>query len=1055
MASPEELFGGSDSSDGNAEGEEVTPAQRRHNNSNDHMKTRTHNDSPSSSNWRDCNSANYNVVDMTGGGGGGDTTASLFDDASDDASENENKNDDIGKRMTTKQKDVLPAGPGLFGKLKTALVATEKGDCKNNNKTTEKNNESSAPNKKSAYNNNNRKDSPSGMEELDRLIELAEYESRIDCNRGVGAYHLASSSTYSKCSDNESTNKKKIVTPWNVCQVGIFSRKDLSKSDVDSMSINDLEIDNDFDNPIEEIDRFDARTVVLCVTGTACPSLIAWTKQRLEEGEKLMKKKEEQAEKAAKKRAINSRKRNRSKSTNEPIDLTSSGLSDPNPMDGPDEVQIVDSPPPPKPKFMIGSRPKNHFYRCPCDSNPLCLVSCGGVLNDILERYCDEVFEQNEERQDRQPSNFGRDSDDVTALPPPKRSKSDTSTAQKKSKIDDDSKMDSLAYIGVKNANRDTTKMDHKQLVVDVFKSRGTGDDNDEEVKRRMEKNHNDLLNRNQRDSKDSAKMNKKDVHKSRLSFRVYDYDDDRVKTGPEEIFAQEDKRNMIIGDLSYSEDTQRDLNKIRSTTDVEVGDIWSYAQRILRRMPVNTEENHQETKTDGTDEQSETKDLIKNYLDKVISWNKSLIFVNTAKEENLLKGKKLRLALPPGIENLGATCYLNTQLQCLAQNPVFMEGIFAWRPVNDSHAMNSVMTELQRLLARMLFGKDRKLTTIEFSSALGLEHDEQQDPNEFARLLFDRMGESFQQCDDGTEEGKNLATLLQQIFHGTTTYETKCLACGTVSSRQEGFMDINLPILKPLDVDQKDNKDQFGSCSPESKRRKLSGRNIPYGEDIDTDLQFCLNQYTSVEVFKGDNQYFCSKCDCKQDAERELKLTKLPPVLNVQLSRYVFDREKFVKKKVMDKVLLPSVLSIDQHTIDSRSASSSSSSSVKKYQLCAVMRHHGTSAYSGHYIAEAMDWTTGQWYEFNDESVRPLPSGPSSSVHIDCLDTGGSDNCFKGVSGSQHAYNMYYVDEYYLGAAAMNALNSRIDANARLTKWRFLSEVMDERDEFYEVLDR
>jgi len=37
----------------------------------------------------------------------------------------------------------------------------------------------------------------------------------------------------------------------------------------------------------------------------------------------------------------------------------------------------------------------------------------------------------------------------------------------------------------------------------------------------------------------------------------------------------------------------------------------------------------------------------------------------------------------------------------------------------------------------------------IDFSNALGIQHNEQQDPNEFARLLFDRMEESFSTFDE------------------------------------------------------------------------------------------------------------------------------------------------------------------------------------------------------------------------------------------------------------------------------------------------------------------
>jgi hypothetical protein len=64
------------------------------------------------------------------------------------------------------------------------------------------------------------------------------------------------------------------------------------------------------------------------------------------------------------------------------------------------------------------------------------------------------------------------------------------------------------------------------------------------------------------------------------------------------------------------------------------------------------------------------------------------------------------------------------------------------------------------------------------------------------------------------------------------------------------------------------------------------------------------------------------------------------------------------------------------------------------------------------------MDWTTGVWYEFNDEEVSILEGGPTSS--FDPVDTEADTEVKKQsktrkISGSGDAYNLFYVEQSYM----------------------------------------
>ena len=71
------------------------------------------------------------------------------------------------------------------------------------------------------------------------------------------------------------------------------------------------------------------------------------------------------------------------------------------------------------------------------------------------------------------------------------------------------------------------------------------------------------------------------------------------------------------------------------------------------------------------------------------------------------------------------------------------------------------------------------------------------------------------------------------------------------------------------------------------------------------------------------------------------------------------------------------------------------------------------------------MDWTTGVWYEFNDEEVTILEGGPVSSFEPPETDSEvqHQPGNARKVSGSQDAYNLFYVEQNYLASQSIKEL--------------------------------
>jgi uncharacterized UBP type Zn finger protein len=144
------------------------------------------------------------------------------------------------------------------------------------------------------------------------------------------------------------------------------------------------------------------------------------------------------------------------------------------------------------------------------------------------------------------------------------------------------------------------------------------------------------------------------------------------------------------------------------------------------------------------------------------------------------------------------------------------------------------------------------------FIDSMALGYSVQQDVQEFTKLLLKKLDSTFQ-------HDKNLKNLVSSHFKGHLSYLTTCLNCQLVSTRREDFYELEVSLSEYL----------------EESLRKL----------------------TCKEILTGSNKYACGNCGNLQDATRQVKLESLPPVLNIQLLRFVYDLKTCTKKKLKTKI--------------------------------------------------------------------------------------------------------------------------------------------------------
>ena len=119
--------------------------------------------------------------------------------------------------------------------------------------------------------------------------------------------------------------------------------------------------------------------------------------------------------------------------------------------------------------------------------------------------------------------------------------------------------------------------------------------------------------------------------------------------------------------------------------------------------------------------------------------------------------------------------------------------------------------------------------------------------------------------------------------------------------------------------------------------------------------LEDALQMLFMRERMSGSEQYFCSFCNRKCDAEVLTKLKDLPPVLMIRMQRLQYNKGSRNQTKLTNGVQIP--MSFDFAAFSNIDPSIG----VSEYVLVSVVHHHGDHATCGHYTCHVQSGGCGK----------------------------------------------------------------------------------------------
>ena len=330
--------------------------------------------------------------------------------------------------------------------------------------------------------------------------------------------------------------------------------------------------------------------------------------------------------------------------------------------------------------------------------------------------------------------------------------------------------------------------------------------------------------------------------------------------------------------------------------------------------------------------------------------------------KNNLIESKKTILR---GLNNIGATCYMNATLQCLSNTKKLTEYFLNKYKEDPNKKMANEYCEVLKNLWDTN-SKEKAYSPNSFKDVLGEENSlfagiQANDSKDLINFLLERFHQELniakpkkeeEQATDQTKEGEVLMAFLEELkqnfnspisnlFYGVLETISQCQGCKIAKYNFQVYSFLEFPL-------QQVNQYYFNN----GKRPLFTSD----GKNPDVDLCECFEYNRKIDLMTGNNQMYCDQCKKSCNSLYSTILYSGPSYLIINLNRG--------KGAVYEcKVNFPEQLDISDFVTFKNEGKT-------VYRLYAVICHLGPSSMSGHFVAYCRNRMDNKWYLYNDGIV-------------------------------------------------------------------------------------